>query len=148
MLNQLLRFTLVSSALLWLRPRWRGLLALSAAVILIHILHGEYLGYVELSGNSEFLVGSYVCKWLALIICVLLYVGLAIYGLKPPQRKLATSKSSKVSKGSNAAPSEQDESVSQQPEQSPVVADDGFDFLRDKTKLENRADKVIAKNRH
>ena len=26
MLNQLLRFTLVSSLLLWLRPRWRGLL--------------------------------------------------------------------------------------------------------------------------
>ena len=67
MLNQLLKFTLVSSLLLWLKPRWRGLLGLSVFVLLVHILHAEYLGYVELSGNSDFLVASYFVKWLGLV---------------------------------------------------------------------------------
>ena len=66
MLNQLLRFTLVSSILLWLRPRWKGLLTLGVVVILVHVLHGEYLGYVELSGDDSLLIWSYVVKWLAL----------------------------------------------------------------------------------
>lgn len=139
MLNQLLRFTLVSSALLWLRPRWRGLLALTASVVLIHILHGEYLGYVELSGNSDFLVLSYVCKWVALTVVVSLYVLLAVYGLKSPVRKRGTA----LPDAYSPAKAEHAETGGAK---TGAVRDDGFDFLRAKKTLESRADKVIRKN--
>jgi len=125
-LNQLLKFTLVSSALLWLRPRWRGLLALSVFVILVHVLHGEYLGYVELSGNADFLVWSYAVKWLALLAGVTAYFFLAVLG---PPRRGNKKEPPPVSTG----------------QQSPLPSDDGFDFLRSKKELESRADKVIGK---
>lgn len=142
MLNQLLRFTLVSSALLWLRPRWRGLLALASAVLLVHLLHGEYLGYVELSGNSDFLVWSYLVKWVALILSVTAYVVLAVYGLKPG------GKSVPVRQGGTAAlKRESTDPSGTLPAAAAEPADDGFDFLRNKKKLENRADKVIAAKR-
>lgn len=134
MLNQLLRFTLVSSALLWLRPRWRGLLALTGSVLLIHIMHGEYLGYVELSGNGDYLVWSYVIKWVALITSVTLYVTFAIVGLKPQHRK--------GSPGATVAPAAGKLMSLDAPA---VPSDDGFDFLRNKKRLESKADKVIAK---
>ncbi|MFK7733834.1 MAG: hypothetical protein AB8B48_19595 [Pseudomonadales bacterium] len=140
MLNQLLRFTLFSSALLWLRPRWRGLLALTASVVLIHVLHSEYLGYVELSGNSDFLVWSYVCKWLALVVCVSLYVGLAVYGLKAPGK-------SAPQQVRSAADVSLDRAAKEPVSEPEMATDDGFDFLRSKQKLESRADKIIAKTR-
>ncbi len=139
MLNQLLRFTLVSSALLWLRPRWRGLLALTVSVLLIHVLHGEYLGYVELSGDRSFLVWSYVVKWVGLIVAVAIYVLLAVYGMKPgarsrtPAAPVNTKRPVEPAAGKTAS--------------APNAQDDGFDFLRQKKRLENRADKVIAAHR-
>ena len=80
MLNQLLKFTLISSLLLWLKPRWRGLLALSALVIAVHTFHGEYLDYAERSGDQSFLVWSYVIKWIALTGGVLVYMVYMIAG--------------------------------------------------------------------
>lgn len=135
MLNQLLRFTLVSSALLWLRPRWRGLLALAAAVFLIHVLHGEYLGYVELSGDRSFLIGSYVFKWVALIISVGAYLFLAVYRLKPDRKP-----------PSAREPQRQAPAAGMPETKHTPATDDGFDFLRRKKTLESRADKVISKH--
>ena len=128
MLNQLLKFTLVSSVLLWLRPRWRGLLALIVFVLLVHVLHGEYLGYVELSENSDFLVWSYALKWLALSLGVLAYFLLAIVGLG---RKEET-------------PSPPASSTDSRPPPTSEPARDGFDFLREKKDLQGKADKVLA----
>lgn len=126
MLNQLLRFTLVSSALLWLRPRWRGLLALAGFVVLVHLLHGEYLRYVELSQNQSFLVWSYVIKWLALIIGVSVYVLFAF-------------------PSTNARARDKPDPAKTSPERKPVPPpDDGFDFLRRKKQLEGRAEKVLS----
>ena len=128
MLNQLLKFTLVSSVLLWLRPRWRGLLALIVFVLLVHVLHGEYLGYVELSENSDFLVWSYALKWLALTLGVFAYFLLAIVGLG---RKEET-------------PPPPASSTDSRPPPTSERARDGFDFLREKKDLQGKADKVLA----
>ncbi|MAT91486.1 MAG: hypothetical protein CME59_02685 [Halioglobus sp.] len=128
MLNQLLRFTLVSSALLWLRPRWRGLLALVAFVLLVHVLHGEYLGYVELSGNRDFLVWSYLLKWLALVCGVLAYFLLAVMG---------------VGRARGNMPPEQP--AARQEQARPPRQDDGFDFLRDKKELHSRAQMLLER---
>ncbi len=130
MLNQLLKFTLVSSLLLWLKPRWKGLLALTVSVALVHIIHGEYLGYVELSDDRAFLVWSYVLKWIALLAALAIYLLLSLSG----SRKAAPS--ARKSRA-GAAPGEE--------ASGPV--DDGFDFLRDKKQLKNRADMVISEPR-
>ena len=127
MLNQLLKFTLVSSILLWLKPRWRGLLALIVLVIMVHVLHGEYLGYVELSGDRSLLIWSYVFKWIVLLFGILSYLFLSLSGskIRPPHAM-----------GSQA---KQVSAV-----QSKVAVDDGFDFLRRKQRLQNRAEKIIS----
>ena len=130
MFNQLLKFTLISSILLWLKPRWRGLLALSVLVILVHVLHSEYLGYVELSGDRSLLIWSYVFKWTVLVLGVLVYLFLSLSGLKrnvTPAGRSGKRKDAEVQKA--------------------VATDDGFDFLREKKQLQSRADKVISQHR-
>ena len=127
MLNQLLKFTLISSLLLWLKPRWRGLLGLSVVVVVVHVFHGEYLDYAELSGSQSFLVWSYIIKWSALIVAVVVYIAYVIY----------VENGRKTSR--NAIPSQKNAMQRAIP-----IADDGFDFLRRKTKLQNQADKITG----
>lgn len=129
MLNQLLKFTLVSSLLIWLKPRWKGLLALCAAVILVHVIHGEYLGYVELSGERSLLLWSYVIKWTALLLAVGTYLFFLFFGAR---KRGAVSQHSRPA-GVKAA--------SAQPKPG---SDDGFDFLRDKKSLQSRSEIIIA----
>ncbi len=128
MLNQLLRLTLVSSVLLWLRPRWRGLLLLSVFVLLVHVLHGEFLGYVELSGNDAWLVHSFVLKWVSLIVALLVYYVFAVSGLK----------------GTQLSPRKQETAVREVTSTKPGE-DDGFDFLRHKGSLQSRAEKLLSR---
>ena len=128
MLNQLLKFTLVSSLLLWLKPRWKGLLALCVSVILVHVIHGEYLGYVELSDDRSFLVWSYVLKWLALLAAVVVYL---ISILSGPRKAGTRAGNGRIAR----APDEQVTGPD----------DDGFDFLRHKAELKNRADMLISR---
>ncbi len=124
MLNQLLKITLWASLWLWLKPRWRGLLALVSFVVVVHIAHSEYLGFVELSGERAFLAWSYVVKWVALIFAVLLYLG---FSLRSP----AQSGTAQVrTKGRLSGDKNTGE-------------DDGFDFLRGKAELRSEADLVI-----
>ena len=130
MLNQLLKFTLVSSLLLWLRPRWRSLLALSALVILVHVLHGEYLGYVELSGNQSLLIWSYVLKWLVLVAGV---VGYIFYVMSGPRSRPSGSPVGRSGMLPETGPDH--------------CANDGFDFIRDKKQLQTRAEKIISQDR-
>ena len=130
MLNQLLKFTLISSLLLWLKPRWRGLLGLSALVIAVHTFHGEYLDYAERSGDQSFLVWSYVIKWIALAVGVLVYMAYMIAGQNNRAQSVDETRIKKKKKV-NTIP----------------LVDDGFDFLRKKKHLQNRADKIVAGNK-
>lgn len=130
MLNQLLKFTLISSVLLWLKPRWRSLLVLCVVVVAVHIFHGEYLNYAELSGNQSFLVWSYIIKWGVLIVSVLLYMAYTVARQNDPKtgaRRVRNKKNGKV----DLVP----------------APDDGFDFLRKKNKLQSRAEKIIGENK-
>ena len=128
MLNQLLKVTLISSFLLWLRPRWRGMLALSLVVILVHVLHAEYLGYVELSGNDALLIWSFVVKWSALVVAVIVYL---VMTLTRPQGK-TSAVDSRRKKNSSAS------EIASSPDEN-----DGFEFLRNKKRLESRAEKML-----
>jgi hypothetical protein len=136
-LNQLLKFTLVSSLLLWLRPRWKGLLALAVAVVMVHVLHGEYLEYVQLSGNDTQLVLSYVIKWVVLLAVAAVYVGFLVWGAKPGKSARAAARPPRGGSGRTSQDVPQQAGGGARP-------DDGFDFLRRKKHLENQAEKIIS----
>ena len=133
MLNQLLKFTLFTSAWLWLKPRWRGLLAIIVFVLLVNILHQEYLDYVSISEDKAMLVWSFVVKWGLIIIGVLLYFFSATLGGKPAQAKTG-----KVKAGTEAAP---------QAGNADESGDDGFNFLREKKTLHSKADKLLDRDK-
>jgi len=128
MFNQLLKITLVTTVWFWLKPRWRGLLLLGVFVVLVNILHSEYLDYVQISGDQVFLVWSYVVKWAALALSFLVYFLFGAIGVKvkPPV----------VSK---------EEPKALNPADSTQNKNDGFDFLRNKKHLKSRADKIIER---
>lgn len=133
MFNQLLKITLFTSVWLWLKPRWRGLLAIIVFVLLVNILHREYLDYVSISEDKAMLVWSFVVKWGLIIIGVLLYFLSATLGGKPAQ----------------ARPAAKDKAGTDTPRQAgkPEGGDDGFNFLREKKVLENRADKLLKRGK-
>ncbi|MDG2410792.1 MAG: hypothetical protein P8M21_03025 [Halioglobus sp.] len=129
MLNQLLKVTLISSFLLWLRPRWRGMLALALVVALVHVLHAEYLGYVELSGNDALLIWSFVVKWSVLAVAITVYLAMTL----TRQQGKGAPMDSRRKKNAPAG-----KTVSFRSE------DDGFEFLRKKKRLESRAEKMLS----
>lgn len=128
MLNQLLKVTLFASIWLWLKPRWRGLAVLLVFVVLVNLLHAEYLGYVELSENKDFLIWSYLLKWLLLFAAVIAYIVLPVRG-NSGNSSAATSPRQTRPPSTGGATSE----------------DDGFDFLRNKKELQSRADKLLER---
>jgi hypothetical protein len=126
MLNQILKFTVLTSIWLWLKPRWRALLAFVVSLVIINILHGEYVKYVEISGNQDFLVWSYILKWSAMLICILAYLLVSAWSI--------SSKKPLPAKAANE-PSRLAARVEGQ--------DDGFDFIRRKKKLNSQTEKLL-----
>jgi hypothetical protein len=126
MLNQILKFTVLTSVWLWLKPRWRALLAFIVSIIIITVAHREYLNYVEISGNQGFLVWSYILKWSALLVCIVAYLLASAWGLssKKPAAAAAATEPARLA-------------------QRVEGQDDGFDFLRRKKRLNSQAEKLL-----
>ena len=83
MLNQLLKFTLVSGLLLWLRRRWKWLLGCGAVIVMAMYLHGEFLDYVEAlpPGSEEAAIaGEYIAVTFA-VKNVVIFASLLTYFL-------------------------------------------------------------------
>lgn len=82
-LNQLLKFTLVSGFLLWLRRRWKWLAGCGGVIAAAMYLHGEYLDYVEAlpPGSEETTIaGDYIAVAFA-IKNVVIFASLLTYFL-------------------------------------------------------------------
>jgi len=127
MLNQILKFTVLTSVWLWLKPRWRALLAFIVSIVVITVLHREYVNYVEISGNQGFLVWSYILKWSALLVCIITYLLVSAWGIsskKPPPAAMAATEPARLA-------------------QRVEGQDDGFDFIRRKKKLNSQAEKLL-----
>ena len=128
MLNQLLKLGLFVTMGLWLKHRLQGLVYLLFVLVITWILHGEYLAYVERSGNTEYLEWSFVIKW------AVLFGGVALYYLLV-ERRLG-----KIP-GDNNKTRTSTEAVQ------PIG--DGFDFLRQKKSLDSEADMTLkASGKH
>ena len=109
----------------FLKPRWKGLLALLAFWFLVSFLHGEYRGYVELSGDTDYLIMAALTKIGLYLAGFLMYV-LAV------ERKILKRTQVEIEQQHEA--------------ENPLHRDDGFDFIRRKKKLRSPAEQLLKKD--
>ena len=136
----MLRFVLRTGVFIflgfWLKPRWKSLAALSFGILLIWIIHSEFLTYSVISDSSLSVGWSYVYKWAAIFFLVLLYFFLVELPLRAKGTDGAIGRStSKLKKDrDNLLDSMEDKSAGK---------GDGFDFLRGKKNLKSRSQKIL-----
>lgn len=131
MINQFLKLGMLVVVGRFLKPRLRGLLALLAVWFMITWLHGEYIDYVNLSGDTGFLIQAALIKLVAYVLAFLAYFLLVERRLllKPRTPKRVPGDDTNVPPALPPA----------RPE-----GDDGFDFLRHKRRLEGSSDKLLS----
>ncbi len=109
-----------------------GALSILLTIILIHWLHGDYLDYVQRSGNpgaTAYVGVSFLIKWGLILLVAIGYVAYVRGMVRKDRSVKHTGKP-----GSRAPTSEQ-----------PDAADDPFAHLRHKPRLQGRGDKLINK---
>ena len=135
------RFVTVYAIIRWIKPRWERLFFAAISFAMISYSHSEYMAYVEASGDAEYLVMSYQVKFtLNLLTLVLLIVSLrANYSKKEKIQEVPKTNHKPVeNKQKQYEPKVHDDKVDSD-------FDDGFDFLREKTVLHGRSDKILGK---
>ena len=124
MLNNVLKIGALVVTGRFLKPRFKALIILVAFWFVVRLLHAEYINYVELSTDTSFL-------WQASLLKIALYIlGFVVYFITVERRLLLESKI------------EQEEKLIQ----SHIAgSDDGFNFLREKQKLDSKSDQLLDK---
>lgn len=149
MLNQLLKFTLVSGFLLWLRRRWKWLAGCGGVIMAAMYLHGEFLDYVgalpagseEAAFAGEYIAVAFAIKNIVIFGSLLTYFLVEMRASKRRRRHGTDAVDSPRTAEPRAS------SKGRSMSEDDAEADDGFDFLRHGRKLESRADKVIGNKR-
>lgn len=109
----------------FLKPRWKGLLGLLVFWLAVSFLHGEYRSYVELSGNTDYVITAALTKIGLYILGFLVYIITV-------ERKILRRTAREIE--------------AKQLRERPAGQDDGFDFLRQKNKLRGSADQLLEKD--
>ncbi|MDA9909036.1 hypothetical protein N9E57_00760 [Gammaproteobacteria bacterium] len=109
----------------FLKPRLKGLIALIAFWLVLRFLHAEYLSYVELSNDTQYLVTAALTKIILYVFAFLIYVFIT-------ERKILLRS--------------QREIESRHRQEFSSTEDDGFDFIRQKKKLDSSAEKLLGKD--
>lgn len=109
----------------FLKPRFKGLLVLIVFWFLVSFLHGEYVSYVELSGDTAFIIRA------ALIKIGLYVLGFALY-IFTVERKILNRTQHEIEAKHQLEHTD--------------TQDDGFDFIRQKKKLQSPADQLLHKD--
>lgn len=123
MLNQLMKFGLLIATGRFFKQRWRGVLAVLAVWIALWVVHGEFIRYVELSGNARYVLHASLLK-LALYA---LSIGVYVWRVERPLWPKAAAAA--IAPGPAASSPRQLPAPARQPAP-PAEGDDGFDFLR------------------
>ena len=135
------RFVTVYAIIRWIKPRWERLFFAAISFAMISYSHSEYMAYVEASGDAEYLVMSYQVKFtLNLLTLVLLIASLrANYSKKEKVQEVPKTNHKPVeNKQKQDEPNLHDDTLHSN-------IDDGFDFLRKKSVLQGRSDKILSK---
>lgn len=124
MINNLLKIGALVVTGRFLKPRLKGLIALIIFWLLVRWLHAEYISYVELSTDTSFL-------WQASLLKIILYVfGFVVYFFSVERLLLLQGKIA------------QEEKLIKTHIEGD---DDGFNFLREKKKLQSKSDQLLHK---
>lgn len=135
MINGLLKLTLFAAALRWLKPRFRMLIISVVLLLIVNLAHSQYVEYVTITSKFDYLEVSYLLKfvlWIAILAAYYFFVEVRIIVGREQQSRRGTS-------ADTTQPTQPGS-----PESGAGSVADGFDYLRGKSKLESRADKVIA----
>jgi hypothetical protein len=119
MLNQLLKFGMLIATGRFLKQRWRGVLAVFAVWLVLWIVHGEFVQYVELSGDTQYVLHASLIKLAIYALTIVIYVWRVERRLWPKTTPPLSAPA--VVQSQQTAPPK------------PVAltnGDDGFDFLR------------------
>jgi hypothetical protein len=130
MINQLLKLGALLATGRFLKQRIRGLLVVLAVWLVLWLVHGEFVSYVELSGDTSYVLHATLLKVLLYALTIGIYVlrverplwPKAVHVSAPPAKVTATAKPAALPPG-----------------------DDGFDFLRQKKKLKDPARDLLGK---
>jgi hypothetical protein len=125
MLNQLLKFGMLVATGRFLKQRWRGVLAVLAVWIVLWVVHGEFINYVELSGDTRYVLHASLLKLALYALSIGVYVWRVERPLWP---KAATPPVPSSVAASN--PVRQALPSSTRTVLPRADGDDGFDFLR------------------
>ena len=130
MVYNLLKVSALLVAGRFIKPRLKGLLVLILFWLLVRFLHSEYLSYVELSENTDFLIHAALLK-------IGLYIGGFVLYVFLVERKILLRSKKDIEK--------QYELERKKGSPTGHTGDDGFDFLREKRKLKTPAEKLLKK---
>lgn len=120
MLNQLLKFGMLIATGRFLKQRWRGVLAVFAVWLVLWVVHGEFVDYVELSGDTRYVLHASLIKLALYALSIAIYVWCVERPLWPKMPAPVGTPAAQAKSSSTNTPSK-----SLAP-----TNDDGFDFLR------------------
>ena len=126
MINQLLKLGALVAIGRFLKPRLSGLLWVAAAWLALWFVHGEFVSYVQLSGDTRYVLHASLLKTALYALSIGIYVFTVERRLWP--RPVAIPPGGKTAANSPPAPPPK-------PAQPTRVGDDGFDFLRERPTL-------------
>ncbi|HIF74225.1 MAG TPA: hypothetical protein EYG31_13700 [Porticoccaceae bacterium] len=134
MLNFFFKSGLILFISLWLKPRLKGIVYAICVIAGIWLIQGEYLDYLSLINDFTYAGWTYLAKWMAIVITVVLYY----YFVEVPIKNAAASNDKGFS-ASGLDIGEEKRTI----DQSMAEKDDGFNFLRKKKQLKNRSQKIL-----
>lgn len=126
MINQLLKLGALVATGRFLKPRIGGLLWVIAAWFALWFVHGEFVSYVQLSGDTRYVLHASLLKTLLYALSIGAYVLFVERRLWPKRVVIPPVKAAEKPAAPKAAPV---------PSHPPAPGGDGFDFLRDKPTL-------------
>jgi hypothetical protein len=138
MLKNLVHLTLLT--VIWKKYRSMILstLVLFGYFFLVSLLHDDYLSYSELNQNQQHLGLSFIIKWSAFIVGILIYLSFN-FGFLWKKREQTKSPDPLVKSGKKKSPSETGN------ETPATASNDPFAEIRNRDKLRSRADFLIEK---
>ena len=146
MINQLLKFAVVSGAVLYLRRRWKRWAACAAVILAAVHIHGEYLDYLaalppesaEAVGAGRYVLFAFILKN-AVIVAAFLIAFVPELRTSLRKRRGVAAPTDAWAEAADSDSTSEAESV----RPSTVDHDDGFDFLRRRRKLADRKEQLI-----
>jgi len=128
MINQLLKIGILYQAWRWFKPRSNLLLTTFSIVIVSWVLQAEYADYLDKSDHDGHLGFSYLLKWVitfAAVLVIYIIEKLRVIGSSKLFKPRPNPTTNLISEGGNTKHS------------------DPFERIREKEKLEGRADKLL-----